>query len=135
MKTIIRKKKVTLALLCGVVFAIFAVAVSVKTLACTLDTLSSPPSSMFVKSQACNGTGACNRSSTTIFTLSNAGPCGHTWTFTNTTTGCQKVFTTAGGVGTLQVFIPGSTGDNITLVISDDGGGSGPTYNMTGVSC
>ena len=115
---------------------VFAVSMSNKTHAsCLLDTLSSPPSTMSVYSGTCTSGMPCDRSVTTTFTLSNAGTCTHTWTFTNTTTSCVKVFNTASGVGSLQVSIPGSTGDAITLVISDGGGGSGPTYNITGSQC
>jgi hypothetical protein len=46
-----------------------------------------------------------------------------------------KVFNTAAGVASLQVSIPGSTGDVIQLVITDPGGGSSALYTFNAVSC
>ncbi len=97
--------------------------------------LISPPSNFYVHGGGCSSTAFCNRSSTTSLTMSGATGCAHTWTFTNTTTGCVKVFNTASGVAVLQVSIPGSTGDNISLVITDGGGGSSTTYYFTAVGC
>lgn len=137
MRTTTQKSSVLLTLAAGTVIAILAVIISVKALACPNVLLSSPPSSMAVYSGTCSGGIPCDRSSTTIFTLSNNSCPPYTWTFTNTSMSpnCQKVFTTVSGVSTLQVSIPGATGDAITLKITDVNNSSSPTYSLTGVQC
>lgn len=98
---------------------------------CPLVTLSSPPSTVLVRSYTCGtiGTRSCSNS----FTLTNGSCAPYTWVFTNTTTGWTCTYTSSGT--TLTAWISGSTGDNITLVITDAGSGTSPTYSFTGVGC
>jgi hypothetical protein len=135
MKTIELSKLRALVLVLTIVFSGMAFKPVEKVPLCQPIFLISPPSNFYVHGGGCSSTSFCNRSSTTLLTMSGATGCSHTWTFTNTTTGCVKVFNTASGVSTLQVSIPGSTGDNISLVITDPGGGSSATYYFTAVGC
>lgn len=134
-------KKSRISALCGLLL-VFVVAITgmsfrsfEKSNRCPTNTLSSPPATYKVYSGTCSTGTPCARANSTLLTLTNPGSCSHTWTFTNNTTGCVKVFNTGAGVGTLQTSIPGSTGDSISLVVTDDGGGTGPTYGFTGSGC
>lgn len=88
---------------------------------------------MNVCNVTCASTSLC-RNCGSSFTLTYGTCPPFTWTFTNTTTGCVKQYVTSGTSLTVNSF-PGSAGDNITLDITDNGGGASPTYNMTGVQC
>ncbi len=104
---------------------------------CPSITLNNPPTNILVcTGQSCQPINNYKSCKTTFTLNSNVCQTTYTWTFTNTNTGCVRVYTSSGATYlTLTVSkFPGSAGDAITLVIND-GPLTSPTYNLTGQAC